>query len=272
MKTTTKPNDKRTTAELIDIAYSAQEEEYWRLIAILHGRGSEVEFSAAQKLANDPDPVNREIGADILGQLGWSEHTFQEESVAILIKLLSDSTDDVIASAAFSLGHRNDPSAIPHLLKHIKHPNPRVRHGITFGLSCHDENSAIEGLIILSEDSDFDVRNWATFGLGSQCDIDTIELRKALIKRTDDIEPEIRGEALIGLARRKDETIKEKIVKELSGPFYGIWAVDAAGIFPHPEYYPLLTDLLHRLDDRNKSSSANEINEAILACKKTLPK
>lgn len=119
----------KSTQELIDSAYIIQDEdEYWNVIAKLHERGSKTEYSAAKKLTDESDPVKREIGADILGQLGWSKHSYQEESVSILIKLLSDSEPDVIASAAFSLGHRNDPSAIPELLKLVNHSSPRVRH------------------------------------------------------------------------------------------------------------------------------------------------
>ncbi|BBL75368.1 HEAT repeat domain-containing protein [Methylomagnum ishizawai] len=261
-------SDSRSTKELIESAYIIQDEgEYWHIIATLHERGSKTEFDAAKKLTDDPDPINREIGADMLGQLGWSKRTFHKKSVAILKKLLSDSEPDVIASAAFALGHRNDPSAIPELLKLTGHPNPWVRHGVAFGLSCHDDNSAVNGLILLSQDAEFDVRNWATFGLGSQCDIDNDQLRKALIERTNDPEPEIRGEALIGLAKRKDERVIDKIAQELTGEFFGIWAVEAVSLFPSQQFEPLLVDLLNSLFDENKKAFSDEIVKAITNCK-----
>lgn len=257
-----------STADIIVAAYLTQDEnEYWNCIALLHKRGSETEFLAAEQLAREDDPVRREIGADILGQLGWSADAFHDESVTLLIELLADSVPDVIASAAFSLGHRNDSIAVPHLLQHIQHPDTVVRHGVVSGLSGHDENSAVAGLIVLSGDQDFDVRNWATFGLGSQCDIDTADLREALLRRTEDEEPEIRGEALIGLARRKDKRVKERIIQELSGEFYGDWAVEAAEVYPDKLYLPLLEGLLRRLGDEDLSRFSDQINAAIAACK-----
>ena len=66
-----------STVEIIELAYANQdEEEYWRHIATLHQRGTICEFTAAKELTESGDAVRREIGADILGQLGWSERTF----------------------------------------------------------------------------------------------------------------------------------------------------------------------------------------------------
>ncbi len=143
---------------------------------------------------------------------------------------------------------------------------------MAFGLSGLEEISAIAGLIALSEDTDFDTRNWATFGLGSQCDTDTVELRRALLRRTDDDEAEIRGEALIGLARRKDERVKKLVIRELSEKFHGNWAVEAAEIFPNRAYLPLLTGLLRRLAKEDRTYFADSINSALhsalAACQK----
>lgn len=90
----------------------------------------------------------------------------------------------------------------------------------------------MNGLIALSKDTNFDVKNWATFGLGSQCDVDNDRLRQALIDRTEDSEQEIRGEALIGRARRKDDRVINKIENELTGEFNGAWPIEAASLYP----------------------------------------
>lgn len=273
-----KPEESQSTAELIAKAYIAhkesddddeneeKEDKYWRIIGELHKRGSSCEFNAAKTLTESKDIVERQIGANILGQLGWLEKTFHEESIAILIPLLSDEADDVIASAAFSLGHRNDPRGIPYLVRLIGHNNPRVRFGVVSGLSGFDDERAVDALIQLSRDSDYDVRNWATFGLGSLCNMDTEELRKALIERLSEEDHEIRGEALIGLARLKDENVKEAIMKELMGEFHGSWVLEATELMGDPEFCPLLRKLRVHIENEEDSYFLKDVDNAILAC------
>jgi HEAT repeat protein len=267
----------QSTAELIAKAYIAYKEEYdnevddddseyWLIISEVRERGSSCEFNAAKTLTESIDAIERAIGADILGQLGWGQKTFQEESVVILIPLLSDEADDVIASAAFSLGHRDDPRCIPHLVKLIEHDNPFVRYGVVFGLIGFDDEQAVNALSQLSRDSDYDVRNWATFGLARQCNMDTEELRKALIERLSEEDHEIRGEALIGLARLKDENVKEAIMKELMGEFHGSWVLEAAELMGDPDYCLLLRKLRVHIENEEDSYFLNDVDAAILAC------
>jgi HEAT repeat protein len=54
------------------------------------------------------------------------------------------------------------------------------------------------------DDVDDEVRDWATFELGTQCDVDTPEIRAALRKRLSDGYEEARNEAIWGVARRND--------------------------------------------------------------------
>ena len=267
----------QSTVELIAKAYAAYKEEYdneaddddseyWHIIRELHKRGSCCEFDAAKALTESKDAIERVIGADIFGQLGCLQKTFQEESVVILIPLLADEADDVIASAAFSLGHRKDSRGIPHLVKLIGHNNPSVRYGIVSGLSGFDDERAVDALIQLSRDSDYDVRNWATFGLGSLCNMDTEKLRKALIERLSEEDHEIRGEALIGLARLTDENVKEAIMKELMGEFHGSWVLEAAELMGDPDYCPLLRKLRIHIENEEDSYFLKDVDTAILAC------
>ncbi|WP_010116228.1 HEAT repeat domain-containing protein, partial [Acinetobacter sp. P8-3-8] len=173
-----------STNNLILLAYVEDESEiYWNIIAELHSRGSWREFEIAKNLTISNDPIYREIGADILGQLGFSQKKFHQQSVEILINLLNDVNEDVIASSAFSLGHRNDIKAVPFLTNLLNHLNSRVRNGVAFGLSCLENIDAIKGLIYLTNDNNEDVRNWATFGLGNQCEMDLPEIREALYQR-----------------------------------------------------------------------------------------
>lgn len=259
-----------STNNLIMFAYAENDSEiYWNIIAELHHRGSQQEFDIAKSLALSHDPVHREIAADILGQLAFSKNEFDYQSVEILINLLNDNNEDVIASAAFSLGHRNDTRAVPSLINLLKHPNPRVRHGVACGLSCLENINAIKGLIFLTHDKNEDVRNWATFGLGDQCEMDLPEIREALYQRLTDEISEIRGEAFIGLANRKDFSIVNLLIQELEGDFNGSWAIRASKLLADSRLCLPLKALRNNIDITSDEYFLSELDEAILNCCET---
>jgi HEAT repeat protein len=74
---------------------------------------------------------------------------------------------------------------------------------------------SVQALIDLSTDHDDDVRDWATFALGSLCQVDTAQVREALFARVSDEDADVRGEALVGLATRGDRRATPHICAEL---------------------------------------------------------
>jgi HEAT repeat protein len=178
--------------------------------------------------------------------------------VAILGLLAGEQSPPVLHSIGVALGHIGDPRAVSALLPLKDHPDSGVRFGVVLGLSPHSEPSAIDGLIKLSSDSDEDVRNWATFGLGSMTAVDTPALREALVARLGDGNDEIRGEALDGLAQRKDQRVLEPLRHELTARPVGILAVEAAGSLGDPSLLPLLLQL------RPAASNADNYFKSVL--------
>lgn len=89
-----------------------------------------------------------------------------------------------------------------------------VRSGLVHAL-CGVENAlAIRVMIELSEDKHPDVRNWATFSIGTQIETSNEMIIKALWIRTKD--KDTRHEAIIGLWKRKDSRIEELLRIELA--------------------------------------------------------
>ncbi len=256
-----------SSKEIVKEAYNTNDEQYyWNLISELHRRGTTTEFEIAETLCGSHDPTEREIGADTLGQLGWQMKAFQNESISILIGMLADPVDDVVASAAYALGHRHTTSAIKPLLMLKNHPNPRVRHGVVFGLLGLDDNEAINALIELSKDTDDDVRNWATFGLGSQIDVDTDEIRNALNERLNDLVAEIRGEAFVGLAARGCHSIKDKLIQEIIDDNYGCLVLEAAEILACPDLYQPLKNAHETLQGNESGYFISCLTSALDKC------
>jgi HEAT repeat protein len=258
-----------TTKVLIEAAYKEEnEDDFWEMILDLSSRASDTELAASLDLIKSDDPIYRQIGAQILSRLDPGKKTYHEQAIEALIPLLSDKDEDVIEVAAFGLGHRRDTRNVPHLLKFIEHPNPNIRHGVVMALTGLEDPAALDALIKLSADSDYDTRNWATFGLGQQCDVDTPEIRKALRERLSDEDSEKRGEALIGLAKRKDAQVKQAIIKELTGEFLGSLAIEAAGLLGDPDFIPLLEEIKQAEKDNLPDSMLRDIEEAIEICTK----
>lgn len=258
-----KRSDPRTTEQLISVALTELDEHVaWDAICTLHFRGTSQVLHRASELCRSANPVERRLGADILGQLGVPDRTFPGECLAILVGMMSSEDDPEVLRAIFiALGHQGQPEAIEPALTYRQHSDPQVRNAVVFALTGHDDPRAIKGLIELSRDDDTDVRDWATFGLGSQTDLDTPVLREALVERLTDSDQETRGEAMVGLAKRKDLRVIPAICKELASPNVGYHVFQAAQMVASSE---LLPQLLVWRDQHGVTD--DQLADAIAAC------
>ena len=247
-----KGEDILTTVELFQIALLAPEDDadYWNFISLLQRRGDREVLDRSLLLTQSSIPEERSLGIDILGQLGSPKRLFQDECVTALIELLEREFDSLILqNICIALGHQQDPRAIEPLLKFCLHPDWEVRYGVVSGLSNHDDERAISGLIALSADVHPHIRDWATFGLGTLLDIDTVAIRAALYQRfitedsEDDETAEIYGEALTGLAIRQDDRILPRLIQELMSDNVGVLAIEAAENMADERLYPALLHL-----------------------------
>ena len=196
--------------------------ERWHHIAVLHKRGDEESFHAAAELLDDPDPDRRALGADVHAKLGAApdvpvaKRPLAGAAFERLLQRIEDETNpDVLAAIATAFGHLADPRGIPALRALREHPDDGVRHAVVFGLLGQDDDLAVTTLVELSRDAVADVRDWATFGLGTQIDRDDEQVRDALLARLDDPDENARGEALRGLAARGDERAIPRLLVEL---------------------------------------------------------
>lgn len=238
-------SDPRTARQLIGFALTVEDEHAaWAAINILRHRGDRETFEAARELCASDDPRARTWGVRVLAQLGIPERTFPDQSLNILLPLLAREQDvDLLSDIAFALGHIGDERAVAPLTALRNHPSPEVRYGVVHGLLCQERARAIQALIELSADEDTEVRDWATFGLGSQVNADTPEIRGALFARLADEDGATRGEALVGLARRNDERVIEPLIRALSSTNAGNLAVEAAQEIGDARLRPALLQL-----------------------------
>lgn len=255
--------DERSIPELVAAALAGDEDDQkaWDAILALQQRGDMPVFEAAMNLLGSMSEKERGRGVDILAQLGTPKPTAELRakcSDAILAVLAGEQSPSVLHSMGVALGHLRDRRAVAALIPFIGHRDPLVRFGVVLGLSPHPEPAAVEGLIQLSADADEGVRNWATFGLGTMVDVDTPALRDALVQRLGDTNAEIRGEALAGLAQRRDERVLEPLRRELVGQSVGVLAVEASESLGDPSLLPLLLRL------RNSEGTADQYFNNVL--------
>src|SRR5207237_1663561 len=235
---------------LIAIALSADDEDdtYWDSVRELRKRGTHDVFQRAAELCSAPDARSRELGLDLLAQLGSeAERPFLEDVIRIATPLANESGAVVRRSAISALGHQWDGRSLPTLLQRQFDADANVRWAVAQAIpnvvSAPPEPTAVAALMALMRDEDSDVRDWATFGIGSLLDVDGNEIRQALTERLDDPDGDTAGEALVGLARRGDLGIVDRVNALLANPKVGNLIVEAAGELADPRLIPALERL-----------------------------
>ncbi len=265
------PTDTRTNEELFNAALTlteADEEFAWTAITELQHRGTRDVFEQACKLCASPESQERRVGTSILGQLGVLKRTFPAETVTVLLDMLElEQEPRVLESIAIALGHRHDPRAIEPLARLKKHPNDHVRYGVVSGLTGYEDELAIQTLIELSRDTTaYYVRDWATFGLGTQIKSDTSAIREALVACMADEEGIVRGEAMIGLALRHDQRMIEPLLNDLTVGWLGTTLTDEADRI-RQTLYPVLVQMSEAWKGDRTTESYKQLEDSIEKCK-----
>ena len=244
------------TDELLDraaaLATTAAEDsdERWAAVAALRQRPERTVFERAAEWCASTNAAHRSLGADVLAQLGAPACPFAVESTPLLVALLRDPVENVVVEALYAVGHlRVGPTL--EIAGFARHASERVRTATAHALGGRDEPASIDALCLLTADTDSDVRDWATFALGLLCDSDTPEIREALVARIADDNDAIRGEALVGLARRGDKRATAAIRAEFARPEVSALVIEAAELLPSREFITPLRALWDLAPDEN---------------------
>jgi HEAT repeat protein len=260
---TRKELEKLTTKQLIIKAYAEEnEDKYMEYIHILRLRGDSEVFKLTKKLVYSKNSVYRDISASILSQFGYKTKLHKGESVYLLSKLLNDKNEDVISTAIYAFGHRKCTRYANQLASFVTYKSLQIKEALSFSLGGYESQECIDALILLMKDDNNYVRNWSTFSLAQITETNTKKICDALFENLDDKEQEVRGEALLGLASRKDERVKEAILKDLQRPFYGSWMFDSIVEMPDSRYLQYFDTYIDSLDDEDKKAFKRDIEKA----------
>lgn len=247
-------------------------DEGWRAIEALQRRGSPAVLARVVALCASPNVRRRAVGVSIAAQL--SRHTqaglalyAEKETQRLLLRGLADPHHDVVRAAVGGLGLRPHGESVQALLRLASHPDARMRWQVAVALGSYEEPETIAGLIRLSADPSDEVRDWATFALGSLRMEDSPEIRAALRRNLDDADLDVRGEALVGLARRRDDGIVDRLIERLT-PDCHVYELDAAEALADPRLLAALVALAEASGPGPRSPSwLDRLKDATEACR-----
>lgn len=191
---------------------------YWKYISELRKRKSKDIFEKSIELTKSEISKEKIIGINVLAQFRYPR-LHQKEILKTYFNLLKTEKDNkVISSILYAIGHNNDnltEKQIDIVCSFKNHKSVNVRHGLVSAILAIDKTKPINTLIQLTKDKDSDIRDWATFGIGTQIETDNLIIRETLWERINDSDENTRFEAIIGLAKRKDQKIKDILKNEL---------------------------------------------------------
>ena len=240
-------------------------EKAWRYVIPLHFRGTQEVFDSAIQLTKSKKVVERELGVNILSQLGIPERAFPLQTIHYLLSFMKkEKSPTVLSAVGIAFGHlidSDDHRVVREIVFLANHKSAQVRFSVVQALRGQEHPLAIKTLIKLSKDESKEVRDWATFGLGSQIDLNTPAIRRALRSRLNEKDDEIRGEALLGLAKRRVPGIISNIIKELQMRKPIVYLMlEAAEEIGNPKVLPALRGLYSRALKRQKKLRPKERN------------
>jgi HEAT repeat protein len=240
--------------------------DYWAAVRALQQCDPAEVWTLVVPLASDPEEKLRALVPDTLRFLGGMAKPLRDETVSLLGKMLqAPQSRAVLCSIALAFVDLSHEAALELLLPLRAHSDEKVRSAVIHGI-LPVAHGAVQELIELSRDESDEVRDWATFGLGSQLGypgeprfLDTPEIRAALVDRLADPHAETRAEATLGLAYRHDERAIPVIAQELgAGTEFGQY-VEAAEVLGDDR-------LLEPLAGYAKAHSSARVARALAAC------
>lgn len=201
----------KNTSELFDLLLTEDplDGEEWAAAQELSVRGTQEIFTRAIELCNSQDAHKISRGLDVLQQFGCKEKEdlHLEERYDLACKFLSHKNEEVCESSAWVLARLHDRRAKEKLMTLSDAPNENIRFAVAVGLLGETSSKAIETILKLMEDTDNDVRNWATFFFSPPFFdnvLDSADIRTALKKRLTDTFEDVKEEAIWALAARKE--------------------------------------------------------------------
>ena len=247
---------------------------HWGLVrAMVEECGTELARDASIEWCLSTDNATRATGLDVLGHLANDDERLVATLLDQVLRAAVSTCQDLRWSAAVALQDKTDARVQPLLIGLLGDPDPDVRWQAVYALPGTDdlppEHPVLHALIRAMQDPSAAVRDWATFGLGSQSAADSPQIREALVGRLADADPDTAAEAAVGLARRRDVRVYLPLVRALADPdlgdtFAGCTYLEAAALLADPRLLPALYAVRGRSE--HEADRPWHLDDAISAC------
>lgn len=251
----------RLQAEALD--ETGDPDEYWQRVEALWDCDAQEVWAVLAPLADAEDPRLQQLVPDVLSRLGHEGQPLFFETLEVFQRMVArEPSAEVLAAIAEACARFHDPSIATMLAPHARHPVLAVREAVLHAIRRSAHPRALEALISLSRDEDPELREWATFALGSQEPlVDGPEVREALAARLTDAHGPARDEAIVGLGLRRDTRALGPLKALLEQGFGGQALFDAARALASP----VLLAPLAALDAKASSQLTDDERSALAA-------
>ena len=268
--------DGLTTAELFARAQEEALDEdgdpdvYWELVSSLHDRPPAEVWELVAPLATSEDLRLQQLVPDVLRLLGREAQPLATQTLELFEKMLgANPSGEVVGCIGNACVDFHDLSVVTMLAPFASHADDAVREAVLHALRRSNHPQAIAALINLSRDEVEELREWATFALGSQLPlVRSSEVSEALAARLTDPHEPTRDEAVIGLGLRGDARALGPLISQLERGFVGMALFEAARSLGSYKLREVLTALAQnsKVQARLTDEERAELLAAVAAC------
>lgn len=239
---------------------------YWELISALRDRDAQEVWAQVVPLAKHDDVRLQQVVPDVLRGLGREAQPLASQTLELFAQMLAAHPPaELVACIANACVDFHHGSVVTMLVPYAGHARDEVREGVLHAVRRSSHPDAIAALLTLSCDPVDELREWATFALGSQRPlVDGPEVREALAARLLDRHEPTRDEAVVGLGLRRDARALGPLLTQFERGFVGVALFEAARTMASPRLSEALRALQRRpsLTDEERE----ELDAAVAAC------
>jgi HEAT repeat protein len=192
-------------------------ETHWNYITELVQREPEICMHKAASLVSSNLLKEKIIGVQLFIKLYYSKYN-SEKILNIFFHLLKSEQEERVIDLLISvmdIDNKNLTDEQIDLLCTFKNHNEDIKLSLMSAFSEVDTKKTIDIYIELSNDENVKVKQTVIYNLAEVIETDIDEIRKALWDKVLDADQETRFYAIFGLVKRKDERIKDVLIREL---------------------------------------------------------